>query len=51
MDGKGEFHIRRAEPLGGEPHLGAPDPRGHAQTEQMTTNGLMAKAKHKLGLG
>jgi Mn-containing catalase len=51
MDGKGEFHIRRAEPLGGEPHLGAPDPRGHAQTEQMTGNGLMAKAKHKLGLG
>ncbi|WP_426058603.1 manganese catalase family protein [Hymenobacter sp. B1770] len=51
MDGKGEFHIRRAQPLGGEPKLAAPDPRGHAQTEQMTSGGLAAKAKHKLGLG
>ena len=36
IDGKGEFQFVKAEPLGGVPQLGIPDPRGHAQTEQMT---------------
>jgi Mn-containing catalase len=51
LDGKGEFHIKKAEPLGGEPQLGAPDPRGHAQTEQMTGSGIITKAMHKMGIG
>ena len=50
MDGKGEFHVKKAAPLGGEPKLAAPDPRGHAQTEQMTTDGLIDKVMHKLGI-
>ena len=50
MDGKGEFHVKRAGPLGGEPKLAAPDPRGHAQTEQMTGEGLIDKVMHKLGI-
>src|SRR5690606_34607704 len=36
MDGKGEFKVEKATPVGGEPMLGPPDPRGHAQKEQMT---------------
>ena len=36
IDGKGEFHVEKAMPLGGIPTLATPDPRGHAQTEQMT---------------
>ena len=36
IDGKGEFHVEKAMPLGGIPVLATPDPRGHAQTEQMT---------------
>ena len=51
LDGKGEFHIKKAEPLGGEPQLAAPDPRGHAQTEQMTGSGIITKAMHKMGIG
>ncbi|EJF07992.1 manganese catalase family protein [Pontibacter sp. BAB1700] len=39
MDGKGEFKMTPAEPQGGEPQLGPPDPRGHAQVEQMDGNG------------
>lgn len=39
LDGKGEFHLRRAEPLGQEPKLAPPMPEGYAQKEQMT-NGL-----------
>jgi Mn-containing catalase len=35
LDGKGEFHLVMAEPMGGEPRLAPPDPRGHAQKEQM----------------
>jgi len=50
MDGKGEFHVKKAQPLGGEPKLAAPDPRGHAQTEQMTTEGMIDKVMHKLGI-
>jgi Mn-containing catalase len=36
MDGKGEFHVKKAAPLGGIPKLATPDPRGHAQKEQMS---------------
>lgn len=35
LDGRGEFHLRRAEPLGQEPQLAPPVPEGYAQTEQM----------------
>jgi Mn-containing catalase len=35
LDGKGEFHVKKAAPLGGIPVLAPPDPRGHAQKEQM----------------
>ncbi|RTQ50744.1 catalase [Hymenobacter gummosus] len=41
IDGKGEFRVEKAAPLGGIPVLAPPDPRGHAQTEQMTTMGAM----------
>ena len=50
MDGKGEFHVKKAEPLDGEPVLAAPDPRGHAQTEQMTGGGLIDQVMHKMGI-
>lgn len=47
IDGKGEFSvIGPFEPLGQEPTLAAPDPRGHAQMEQMTGGGIIEKAKH-----
>jgi Mn-containing catalase len=36
IDGKGEFHLKKAAPLGGEPKLAPPVPEGHAQKEQMT---------------
>ena len=36
LDGKGEFHVLKAEPYGDEPKLGPPVPKGHAQKEQMT---------------
>ncbi|MCC9135945.1 manganese catalase family protein [Pontibacter silvestris] len=51
MDGKGEFKFKRAMPEGGEPQLGPPDPRGHAQTEQMTGSmgaGMINKIKDAL---
>lgn len=35
LDGRGEFHLRQAEPLGQEPKLAPPVPEGYAQTEQM----------------
>lgn len=35
LDGKGEFHLRRAAPLGQEPQLAPPMPEGYAQKEQM----------------
>jgi len=41
IDGKGEFKFVKAEPLGGEPQLGPPDPRGHAQTEEMMGNPMV----------
>ncbi|MBW3628138.1 MAG: manganese catalase family protein [Gemmatimonadetes bacterium] len=36
LDGKGEFSYVSMSPAGDEPNLGAPDPRGHAQMDQMT---------------
>jgi Mn-containing catalase len=47
IDGKGEFTLAGPfEPLGDVPQLSAPDPRGHAQMEQMTgVGGVVEKAK------
>ena len=36
IDGKGTFSLVPAQPQGGQPILGKPDPEGHAQAEQMT---------------
>jgi len=36
IDGKGEFNLKYAEPLGEIPVLGMPDKETHAQSEQMT---------------
>ncbi|KUG09451.1 manganese catalase family protein [Solirubrum puertoriconensis] len=41
IDGKGEFRVEKAQPLGGIPQLAPPEPRGHAQTEQMTATDAM----------
>ncbi|WP_207427724.1 manganese catalase family protein [Pedobacter sp. SYSU D00535] len=38
VDGKGEFTVVKAQPVGEEPKLGAPAPEGFAQTEQMMNN-------------
>jgi Mn-containing catalase len=49
IDGKGEFTARRMTPQGEEPQLGAPDPAGFAQTQQMGSDGgLISKAVNKL---
>ncbi|GAB3817576.1 manganese catalase family protein [Pontibacter rugosus] len=48
MDGKGEFSLVNITPQGGIPQLAPPDPRGHAQKEQMTGSaggGLVDKVK------
>jgi Mn-containing catalase len=47
IDGKGQFsYLNAFTPVGQEPKLGAPDPRGHAQNEQMKdAEGLIEKAK------
>jgi Mn-containing catalase len=34
IDGRAEFHLEVAQPLGDEPVLSAPAPEGYAQTEQ-----------------
>jgi Mn-containing catalase len=40
MDGKGEFHVERARPMGEEPVLGpAKDPAAFAQAQQMMADG------------
>ena len=47
LDGKGEFTIRNAEPMGSEPTLAAPQPSGFAQKEQMTApTGVLGAIKH-----
>ncbi|ARS35416.1 manganese catalase family protein [Pontibacter actiniarum] len=50
MDGKGEFKVVTATPHGQEPKLSPPDPRGHAQKEQMMggAGGMVDKVKNKL---
>ncbi|TXK45293.1 catalase [Pontibacter qinzhouensis] len=51
MDGKGEFSAVRITPQGQEPQLGPPDPRGHAQKEQIEFYGgdsLIDKVKGAL---
>ncbi|HEY0602106.1 MAG TPA: manganese catalase family protein [Herpetosiphonaceae bacterium] len=50
LDGKGEFNIRRAVPLGQEPKLAPPRPDGSAQVQQMQdgASGLLQKAINKL---
>jgi Mn-containing catalase len=50
IDGKSEFKYELAKPQGQEPELGPPDPRGHAQKEQMmgSAGGLRGKIKDKL---
>jgi Mn-containing catalase len=53
IDGKGEFKFVKAEPKGEEPQLSPPDPRGHAQKEEMTGNmgglsGIVEKVKDVL---
>jgi Mn-containing catalase len=50
IDGKSEFKYELAKPQGQEPELGPPDPRGHAQKEQMmgSAGGLLGKIKNKL---
>ncbi|WP_022824103.1 manganese catalase family protein [Hymenobacter norwichensis] len=51
IDGKGEFHVKKAAPLGGEPKLAPPVPEGHAQTEQMTlTDTIMGNIKDTMNL-
>ena len=35
IDGKGEFRVRLAQPMGQEPKLGAPLPQAYAQAEQL----------------
>ena len=51
IDGKGEFHVVKAEPMGGKPKLAPPVPEGHAQKEQMTlTDSIMGNIKDTMGL-
>lgn len=51
IDGKGEFHVVKAEPMGGQPKLAPPVPEGHAQKEQMTlTDSIMGNIKDTMGL-
>ena len=47
IDGKGEFTVEPIQAFGDEPQLAPPDPRGHAQTEQMTggLGGMVNKMK------
>jgi Mn-containing catalase len=51
LDSKGEFTFDHAQPHGEEPKLGPPKPEGHAQKEQMASDGLkgvMNKVKDTL---
>ena len=48
IDGKGEFSLRRAEPMGGDPQLAPAKPGGGAQAEQVGEPGSMAgRSKRK----
>ena len=52
IDGKSHFEYKLAHPQGEKPELGPPDPRGHAQKEQMmdgqSAKGMLNKLKGKL---
>ena len=54
IDGKGEFSLMKAAPLGEVPVLAPPVPAGHAQTQQMSPadghvpQGIVAKIKETL---
>ncbi len=48
LDGKGEFSVRHAEPLGQEPKLAGPRPEGYAETQQMTAGGQMMAGAHQV---
>jgi len=49
VDGKGEFHVKKAAPLGGIPTLAPPKPGGFAQKEQMTTtDSIIGTVKSKI---
>jgi Mn-containing catalase len=49
LDGKGEFGIEAARPLGDEPMLATPKPGGFAQKEQMTAaTGILGTIKHAI---
>jgi len=51
INGKGEFHVLKAEPYGDEPKLGLPVPEGHAQKEQMTViDSIIGNIKDSLGM-
>jgi Mn-containing catalase len=51
LDGKGEFSIRMAEPLGKEPKLAPPVAGGGAQAEQMGgAGGIVNRARSALGI-
>jgi len=43
IDGKGQFNVVKAEPLGEEPKLGPPAPEGFAQKEQMKDDGFLGR--------
>ena len=47
LDGKGQFSIRRAEPMGGEPQLAPSRPGGGAQVDQMEPGGVVNRVKQK----
>lgn len=40
LDGKAEYSIQPAQPMGGEPQLAPPMPEGYAQKEQMSGGGI-----------
>ena len=49
IDGKGEFKVDLGLPHGDLPNLAPPDPRGHAQVEQMDGQaGMMSKLRSKI---
>ena len=43
IDGKGEFKLDQAKPVGDKPNLGVPHPSGFAQKEQMKDGGALFK--------
>ncbi|MFC6996257.1 manganese catalase family protein [Rufibacter roseus] len=50
IDGKGTFKMEPGAPVGDEPTLGPPDPKGHAQVEEMknSSGSIIDKVKNAL---